>query len=91
MTLIKLNNNAIVKQSNANTGDVTDLSRYSSIETTNIEKLINVTYFVFHFLKKFSCKIKKQSQCFKEELVSIGERNEAINQCIKHKQDCLCQ
>ena len=89
--LIKINNNTIVKQSNANTGGVTDLSRYSSIEIRNIEKLINVTYFVFHFLKKLSCKIKKQSQCFKEELVSIEGRKEAINQCIKQKQDCLCQ
>ena len=43
----------------------------------------------FYFLKNFSCKIKKQNQCFKEELVSIQGRKEAINWCIKYEQDCL--
>ena len=67
--LIEVNNNATVKNSNTNIGNVINLSRYSSFE-----KLINVTCFVFRFLKNFSCKMKKQYQCFKEESVSIKER-----------------
>ena len=73
--LIELNNNGTVKQSNNNTGNVINLSRYSSFE-----KLINATCFVFRFLKNFSCKMKKQNQCFKEESVSKEEHEEAINQ-----------
>ena len=72
--LKELNNNATVKSSNTNIGNVINLSRYSSFE-----KLINVTCFVFHFLKNFSCKMKRQNQCFKEGSVSIEERKEAIN------------
>ena len=55
--LIELNNNATVKSSNTNIGNVINFSRYSSFE-----KLINVTCFVFRFLKKFSCKLKKQNK-----------------------------
>ena len=84
--LIELNNNATVKNSNTNIGNVINLSRYSSFE-----KLINVTCFVFRFLKNFSCKMKKQNQCFKEESVSIEEREEAINRWIIYEQDCLRQ
>ena len=84
--LIELNNNATVKNSNTNIGNVINLSRYSSFE-----KLINVTCFVFRFMKNFLYKMKKQNQCFKEESVSIEEREEAINRWIIHEQDCLRQ
>ena len=50
--LIELYNNATVKQSNTSIGNVINLSQYSSFE-----KLINVTCFVFCFLKNLSCKI----------------------------------
>ena len=80
--LIELNNNATVKQSNTNIGNVINLSRYSSFE-----KLINVTCVVFCFLYNLSCKMKKQNQCFKEELLSIEEHEEAINRWIKCEQD----
>ena len=84
--LIELNNNVTVKNSNTNIGNVISLSWYSSFE-----KLINVTCFVFCFLKNFSCKMKKQNQCFKEESVSKEEHKEAINQWILFEQACLCQ
>ena len=45
----------------------------------------------FCFLKNFSCKMKKQNQCFKEEPVSIEECKEAINRWIMYEQDCLRQ
>ena len=84
--LIELNNNATIKILNTNIGNVINLSRHRSFK-----KLINVTCFVFRFLKNFSCKIKKQYQCFKEESVSIEEREEAINRWIIYEQDCLRQ
>ena len=43
---IELNNYATVRQSNINIGNVMNLSQYSSFE-----KLVNVAYFVFLFLK----------------------------------------
>lgn len=48
--LIELNNYATVRQSNINIGNVMNLSQYSSFE-----KLINVAYFVFLFLKTLLC------------------------------------
>ena len=35
--------------------------------------------------------MEKKNQCSKEELVSIEEREEAINRWIKYEQDCLGQ
>ena len=35
--------------------------------------------------------MKKQNQCFKEESVSIEEREEAINRWIIYEKDCLRQ
>ena len=52
--LIELSNNATVKQTNANIGNVINLLRYSSFE-----KLINITCFVFPFLENFSCTKRK--------------------------------
>ena len=80
--LIELNKNATVKQSNVNTNIeiVINLSRYSSFK-----KLINVTCFVFRFLKNLPCKLKKQNQCFKKELVGVCRGA----QRIKCKEDCL--
>ena len=72
--LIELNNNATVKQLNANIGNVINLSRNSPFE-----KLIKITCFVFHFLKNLLFKTKKQNQCFEEEPVPIEAREEAIN------------
>ena len=80
--LIELNKNATVKQSNVNTNIeiVINLSRYSSFK-----KLINVTCFVFRSLKNLPCKLKKQNQCFKKELVGVCRGA----QRIKYKEDCL--
>ena len=72
--LIELNNNATVKQLNANIGNVINLSRNSPFE-----KLIKITCFVFHFLKNLLFETKKQNQCFEEEKVPIEAREEAIN------------
>ena len=84
--LIELNNDTTVKQLNNNTGNVINLSRYILFE-----KLINVTCFVYRFLRNHSCKIKKQNQCFKEESMPIEERDEAINRWIICEQDCSSQ
>ena len=35
--------------------------------------------------------MKKQNQCFKEEFVTIEEREEAINRWIIYEQDCVRQ
>ena len=66
--LIELSNNATIKESNTNTGNVINLSRYSSFK-----KLVNVTCFVFRFLKNLLCKIEKQIKHFKEESVSTED------------------
>ena len=68
--LIELNNNATVKNLSTIIGNVTNLSRYSSFE-----KLINLTCFVFRFLKNFSCKMKKQ--------ISVSTKNMCLQRSAK--------